>query len=389
MKQLKIAFGVITRNINSITPFINFLNNAQTYGHNISSIMLIYKDIINNETIRELNKYCPVDAIKLGKSAYLQKKLKGFNLSNEEIQSLICTPCIEKYNMVSYGTCRNYTLLTAILKGVDILIFFDTDVYPQILYEEGDAQFHYEEIDFVGSHLKILSNNSDVVATTSDYTGYYIIPKMNFPHLDDLLFGLQKETSLQCITHGENLVLKHNHKKHIHQTQKILGGNLAIDLSKLHLLTPFFSTTLVHNGECFLGRGEDTLFGPLITKYGGKCIDIDLPIFHNCFGDFPLEPEIMKKKNLDRFFYACTGWLIRNPFYNWLHSEFIQDFPIVDIEKRYKSLEIGCKAAAKNFDDSRFYQLPDFFRKSYNQLAKTKEEFFSLINAWEKLRSHY
>ncbi|MCD4817298.1 MAG: hypothetical protein K8S23_01240 [Candidatus Cloacimonetes bacterium] len=111
MKQLKIAFGVITRNINSITPFINFLNNAQNYGHSIASIMLIYKDIVDNEITKKLNKYCPVDAIQLGKSTFLPKQLKSFNFNEEEIKALICTPCLEKYNMVSYGTCRNYTLL--------------------------------------------------------------------------------------------------------------------------------------------------------------------------------------------------------------------------------------------------------------------------------------
>ena len=138
-----------------------------------------------------------------GENAGIQNQLKGFRLNNKEIQSLIGTPFLKKYNRVSYGTCRNYALLTAILKGTDILIFFDTDVYPQILYEECKAQFHYEEIDFVGSHLDVLCKNPKVVATTSDYTGYFIIPQMNFPHLADLLFGLQKETSLCCITDGE------------------------------------------------------------------------------------------------------------------------------------------------------------------------------------------
>jgi len=389
MKQLKIAFGVITKNINTISPFINFLNNAQNYGHKISTILMVYKDKIDYKIINKLKNYCALETIQLGKPAFLTDMLKGFNLNDKEIKALVGTPHLNKYNIVSYGTCRNYTLLTAILEGVDILIFFDTDVYPQILYDEGETQFHYEEIDFVGSHIEVLCGNSNVVATTSDYTGYYIIPKMNFPHLEDLLLGLQKETSLKCITQGENLALKQDHERHIHPTQKVLGGNLAIDLSKLNLLTPFFSTTLVKNEECYLGRGEDTLFGPLISKYGGKCIDIDLPIFHNCFGDFPLEPEIMTKKNLDRFFYACTGWLIRNPFYNWLHSEYIHDFPDVNIEDRFKALEIGSKAASNTFNDSRFDLLPDFFINSYKQLDKTKDDFFTLINAWEKLRSRY
>ena len=186
MKKLNIAFGVITCNLLELTPFINFLINAQKYGHCISTILLVYRNFVDQEIVKKLSNYCEVQTIELGKITSLQNQLKGFRLNNKEIQSLIGTPFLKKYNRVSYGTCRNYALLTAILKGTDILIFFDTDVYPQILYEECKAQFHYEEIDFVGSHLDVLCKNPKVVATTSDYTGYFIIPQMNFPHLADL-----------------------------------------------------------------------------------------------------------------------------------------------------------------------------------------------------------
>ena len=387
MKSLKIAFGVITRSLSKDYPYINFLKNAQLYGYQISSIVFGYKDFVSEKITQEIKQFCDVCTIHLGETEYLTSQLSRFDLSEKEISALIGTPQLEKYSMVSYGTARNYVLLTALFKGADILLFFDTDVYPQILFEDNDCQFHYEEVDFVGSHLKILNEHPKVVATTSDYTGYFIIPKMKFPHLEDLLFGLQKENNYTYISKENKLTLKHGHSHNIHPTQKVLGGNLALDLRKIKYLSPFFSETLIKNNECFLGRGEDTLFGPLINHYGGTCFDIDLPIFHNCFGDFPNEPDIGKKNNLDRFFYACMGWIIRNPFYNWLHGEYICDMPPINTDKRYQSLFLGSKAAADYFHDNRFLMLPSTFQESYEQLENTKSKFYDMLSAWNKLQT--
>jgi len=386
MKSLKIAFGVITRNVKVDYPFLNFINNAQTYEHSITSIIFGYKDFVDKNIVAQLNNYCEVMPIHLSEKQGLAEQLSKFSLSETDISALLGTPHLKNYNMVSYGTARNYVLLSAILAGVDILIFFDTDVYPQVLYDEGKRQFHYEEVDFVGEHIKVLNANPKAVATTSDYTGFYIIPHMNFPHLKELLFGVQKEDSFSFISKHNKLALKHSHKKELHPTQKVLGGNLAIDLRKIHYLSPFFSETLIMQDECFLGRGEDTTFGPLINLYGGECIDIDLPIFHNCFGDFPKEPEIGKKQNLDRFFYACMGWIIRNPFYNWLHAEYIHDFPAIDKEKRLEALKIGSFAANDYFKDKRFLMLPKAFEMANEQLEQTKTKFFQLQEAWEKFK---
>lgn len=386
MKSLKIAFGVITKNVKVDYPYLNFLKNAQEFDHSITSIIFGYRDSISPKILNTLAEYCKVMPIHLSEKQILAERLSKFSLSENDIEALIGTPYLQSHNMIAYGTARNYVLLEAILSGVDILLFFDTDVYPQILFDEGNSQFHYEDIDFVGEHVKVLNEQPKVVATTSDYTGFYIIPHLHFPHVNDLLYGLQKEDSFTFISKENHLVLKQSHQQNFHPTKKVLGGNLAIDLRKIHYLSPFFSETLILNNECFLGRGEDTTFGPLINLYGGQCMDIDLPIFHNCFGDFPNLPDINQKQNLERFFYACMGWIIRNPFYNWLHSEYIHDFPPIDIYKRYESLIVGSKSAAEYFHDSRFLMLPDAFEEAYEQLPQTKEKFENLQSAWNKLK---
>ncbi len=383
---MKISFGVISRFINKTSPFINFIKNAKEYNHNINLFIMGYKDYIDKDVLSRLERYCPINELKIG-SDDLKKRLSKLGLTTNEIEALIGTPNLRNYNLVSYGTSRNYVMIDAILNDVDVLLFFDTDVYPQILFEDEKHKYRFKDIDFVGSHLKVLSSSPHIVVTTSDYSGYFIIPHMNFPHLDSLLYGLQKEDSFDIISKANKLVIKKAENSTLRKTKKVLGGNMAIDLRKISMLAPFYSNCLTINNQCYLGRGEDTLFGPLITRYGGMCIDIDLPIFHNTFGDFPNEPTFENKNNIDRFFYACMGWIIRNPFYNWFHSEYIKECEPVNKQKRYDALKIGSQMAAKYFNDKRFLMLPDAFTAAYNNLPQYIDKFYRLIDAWDKLKN--
>ncbi|MCD4795752.1 MAG: hypothetical protein K8R49_01080 [Candidatus Cloacimonetes bacterium] len=385
MKSKKISFGVITRCLTEMSPIQDFLENAQKFGHKVDRLIIAYNDYIDPQIIKRLEEYCEVTTVHRGDSPFLQNSLEKIGLSDKEIDALIGTPFQKEYAKVAYGTSRNYVLLTAIFLGVDYLYFFDTDIFPKILTSFSDGRSEYEDIDFVGSHLKHLTKKN-VVNTTSDYTGYYIIPKMKFPYLLELLEGVQKEDRFYYISTVETPVVRNKHSENIFDTHKALGGNLAIDLTKLNLLPPFFSTTLVLDDECFLGRGEDTLFGPLIHKYHGKSVDIDLLIFHNCFGDFPNKPAITLKKNVDRFYYACMGWIIRNPFFNWLKKEYYEESEQINTEKRYHSLVKGSKAAAEYFKDDRFLKLPRAFKMAYDKLPEDIELFHDLLNAWNKMK---
>nr|MDA3813473.1 hypothetical protein [Candidatus Cloacimonadota bacterium] len=249
--------------------------------------------------LSSLQRKCQVTAVKRGNAPKLNSFLRKLGLTKEEIKIILGTPYQKKYDMVAYGTSRNYVLIAALMLGINYLMFFDTDIYPKILTEFTEEKYSFIDIDFIGSHMKYLIEN-DVILTTSDYTGYYIIPKMNFPYLMELLRGVQKEDRFYYISSVDTPVTRNMHSKNIFDTQKALGGNMALDLSKIDIIPPFFSTTLTLDDECFLGRGEDTLFGPEVHGLG-RCVDIDLLIFHNCFGDFPNKPEITKQKNLDRF----------------------------------------------------------------------------------------
>ena len=384
MKKESKAFGIITRSLLNLEPIITFLDNAKKYNQKVEHLIIAYEDEIDQSVLTTLQMKCQVTLIQKGNAPILKSYLHELGLSEPEIKIILGTPFQEKYGMIAYGTSRNYVLVTALMLGINYLLFFDTDVYPKILSQFHLENYNFINIDFVGSHLKYLKNE-DVCITTSDYTGYYIIPRMNFPNLLKLLRGVQKEEMFDVISNNDTLVIKNSHSKDIFDTQKVLGGNMALDLSKIDILPPFFSTTLILDDECFLGRGEDTLFGPEVHG-SGRCVDIDLFIFHNCFGDFPNKPEITVQKNIDRFFYACMGWVIRNPFFNWIRKKYAVQAEEIDEDKRYESLIIGSRSAAEYFDDDRFLKLPEAFQLSYQKLDDDIKQYEDLMLAWKKLR---
>ncbi|MCF7859486.1 MAG: hypothetical protein K9N07_09245 [Candidatus Cloacimonetes bacterium] len=382
MKENVKAFGIITRDLNKREPIEIFLENTRKFKHQMQHLIVSYEDEVDNSILDSFKKQIKVTAVKRGHAPFLENYLSKLGLTEEEVMILTGTPYKNDYGLISYGTSRNYVLLTAFMLKVDYLFFFDSDIYPKILTHFTDDSFSFTEIDFVGSHLKYLKQK-DVVLTTSDYSGYYIIPKMNFPHLKDLLYGVQKETAFDKITKYNDPVTAETYLQKVIDTQKALGGNLAINLNKINVLPPFFSSAMVMNDECFLGRGEDTLFGPEIHKKA-RCVDIDLPVFHNCFGDFPKKPSIFLEKNLDRFFYACMGWIIRNPFLNWLRQNSNMKYDVIEISSRLKALKIGSRAAAEYFNDDRFLMLPAAFELSYQKLANDIWNFRRLMKTWKK-----
>lgn len=384
MKKESKAFGIITRNLFDLEPYYTFLKNAAENGHIVDHLIIAYEGEINQSVLAKLQAKCQITLIKRGDSPILNSFLFELGLTKEEVYSILGTPFNKKYKMIAYGTSRNYVLIAALMLGINYLMFFDTDVYPKILSQFHNGKFDFINIDFVGSHLKYLKEK-DVCLTTSDYTGYYIIPQINFPNFKKLLYGVQKEGMFDAVSTNNIPVSKKNHSQNIVETLKAIGGNMALDLSRIDILPPFFSTALVLDDECFLGRGEDTLFGPEVHG-AGRCMNIDLFVFHNCFGDFPKKPVITIQKNLDRFFYACMGWVIRNPFLNWIREKYSITFEDFDKEKRYEALLIGSKAAAEYFNDNRFLKLPRAYKSSYEKLGDDIKHYEELMLVWKKLR---
>ncbi len=384
----KIVFGSIVRNLVNTEPYLSFIKNAEKFGHKISALIIGYNVFADELILEELNRYCKTLAFKMGDIDSFSKSFPNCPLSKNELSVLIGEQKYNLYEKLSYGTMRNNVVLAALTFGADFLLFFDDDVSPKVLMCSDKNTFEFQEIDFVGSHVSKIKDNDEIVATTSDYTGFYIIPHIDFPNLEDLLFGLQKENVFSFISSEENKkpICAQNISRNIRLTTKILGGNLCLDLRELEFLPPFFSSILVMGGNCYLGRGEDTLFAPIVTKFKKKCLDIDLPIFHNCYGDFPNKPDFHHQKNLDRFYLACLGWTIRNPFMNWIRKNFQPEFDLVDDSERYKKLVAGSEAISEYLNDYRFMHLPVSSIMSQKQLKHSIARFNTLINNWKKVQ---
>ncbi len=377
---MKISIGVITKDFYSLEPIDEFLENASKYNHKIYSVVIVYSHSCDFQLIESLREKVKVSLVKINDAPEIKQQLIKMGLPKENTEILVNCTALKKYEKVPYGLNRNYALIKALLSGSEVLVFIDTDVYPRVLVKEDD-EVKEKEIDFIGRHLEYL-RKEEVIITTSDYSGYYIIPPMSFAGMKELFVGLQKEDAFEFLRNFDEhncLNLDNGKKRKIFETDKILGGNVAIKLSALKELPPFFSTVYNVNGEHVLSRGEDTLLGIKLKKSDKKCIDIDTKIFHNTFGNYPEVPDIKKDKSIkDRFYYTCLGWIGRNPFLNWLKGEDIEEVK----NRQKKNIIIGSKAVSSYLNDERFLILPEALEISYHNLERVISEYKNTMRAW-------
>ena len=388
-----VALAVITKYLDSLSPYIEFLENSRKYEHNIKELIIVYSHGKKVSVLKILEEKLNLMGVRLRvikavDDPYLYGRLKEMGLSSTAISNLISSPLLAEHGLLPYGYYRNVALVAALTCNppVDILFFVDTDVYPWLLGER-EGEYYFQEIDFFGRHLEYLRGNTAI--TSSDYSGYYIIPSFSFAGLKELLLGLQKEKAYIFLEEKKNLILA-SKRREIRPTEKLLGGNLALDLRKVDLFPPFFSTTYLYNGVLFLGRGEDTILGREVWQRKGQVMDIDLRIFHDTYGNFPWQPELKSRTVRDRFFYAAMGWLGRNPFLNWLA---VEEFKMknIDFEGRkefqYENLKIGSKAIGDFLGDSRFYELPEAFLAAYTQLNEMIDSYYRTMESWAEFKT--
>jgi len=377
---VKISIAVITKDFFSLEPVDEFLENASKHNHKIYSIIIVYSHGCDFRLVESLEKKVKVFLVKINDAPEIKEQLIKMSLSTENIEILINCSALKKHGLVPYGLNRNYALIKALLSGSEALVFIDTDVYPRVLIKEND-EVKEKEIDFIGRHLEYLKKE-EVIITTSDYSGYYIIPPMRFAGMNELFIGLQKEGAYEFLKNFDEhncLNLDNDKKRKVFKTSKILGGNVAIKLSALKELPPFFSTVYNVDSENVLSRGEDTILGVKLKKSDKKCIDIDTKIFHNTFGNYPEIPDIKRDDSIrDRFYYTCLGWIGRNPFLNWLKGEDVEEVK----NRQKKNIIIGSKALASYLNDERFLILPEALEISYHNLERVISEYKNTLRAW-------
>jgi hypothetical protein len=388
-KKVAIALGMITRHFNDPGPILRFLDNASAYGHTVDRIIVAYSHTMDQAAVEKVRKHIPLELVKASNPCTLWDRLREIGLSDQAIHDLLDLPDGGASGEVPYGSYRNAVLFTALLDGVDYLLFFDTDIEPRVLTKLEREHTEWEEIDFVGVHMRSLAQEQ-VAATTSDYSGYYIIPPMSFPGLGEFLTGLGKGMAVEymddCrVHHCLNLGSKAPGQPR--PTDKPLGGNLGLDLTMPWRLAPFYSTLYRYAGSTIRSRGEDTLLGQAITASHGQIMDIDLKVFHDTYAFFPEVPDIHRPKIRDRFYWACLGWIGRNPFLSWYLDQIGQlqtDWRSETTLQRI-GLEVGGEQAAEYLKDPRFKILPAAFEASILCLPDSIERYQRLMHGWESL----
>jgi hypothetical protein len=387
LQDPRIAFGYITRYFNNPAPILRFLRNAWRHDHRIDRVIIAYSHGVDQEALELLRRRVKTILLHACGDDTLRNKLRETGLEPAHASQLIDVPRWKTSREVPYGTYRNHVLIEAVLSGMDVLLFFDSDVQPRVLTAVEREQCNWQEIDFVGQHIKTLSRG-DVLATTSEYSGYYIIPPMQFEGLSDFLFGLGKGIALEymedCQSH-HCLNLGPEKPGEPKPTDKPLGGNLGLRLHQIDKLAPFYSVMYDYRGRWIKGRGEDTLLGQALSSMESGIMDIDLPVFHDTYIDFPRVPDIHRAPIRERFYHACLGWIGRNPFMTWFmeRSGLLETSFRAEIEQQRIGLRIGGEQAARALHDVRFTELSQAFEASFSALPLGIERYHRLVESWE------
>ena len=389
-KVLKTALGMIVRNVDTDEEILRFVDNAERHGHKLDCAIVAYSHNLDRRAAGKINERIPLYAIDVKNPEFCLEQSRRLGMSETSRKALLECPVDVGFGLVPYSYNRNIVLIEAMLRCMDILIFVDNDVFPAVLKEtsskDEEVNRHNEisepvteDVDFFGEHFKHLRAGSQI--TTGEYSGYNILPHAFFDGMEDLLFGLQKSEMLEYWQNSGThrcLALKPPEHRPV-PVKKILGGNTAITLSVFSKLPPFFSSHYIVDNELYLNRGEDTVLGLGIAKCGIVCTDIGIYPFHDTYKNYPAEPDLRDDTDTqNRFFYACTGWVGRNPFYNYLLGNDVKSVR----EFQREHLERGLSALAGYTSNPKYNDVLRNFDVSWDSLERYINEYENVLEAW-------
>ncbi|MCL2391011.1 MAG: hypothetical protein FWC66_00210 [Oscillospiraceae bacterium] len=376
---MKIALGMIVRSLDSDAELMRFINNSEKFGHKIDCVIVAYTRKLDPDVEGRLKKKIPFYAIDINHPQYCHDEFCRLGVSEESTQTLLKCPIDTAQGLVPYGYNRTLVVVEAIIRKMDMLFFVDSDVLPDVLKNTPTGPVT-AEVDFFGAHLRHIKSNS---ITTSEYSGYNILPHASFDGMEALLAGVQKSNMLEYWKSSEihRCLALQSEKRIIVRSTKVLGGNCAFKLSVFATLPPFFSTYYTCDGMLFLGRGEDTLIGVEIAKAGVACVDIGLNPLHDTYKNFPKEPDLLGDPDVqERLYYACTGWVGRNPFLNYILGNDLNETRAYQRER----LILGMAALSKYTSNPKFNSVIKNFDESWGSIGRYMNEHEALLEAWSE-----
>ena len=378
--MVKTALGMIIRSLEAEHELMRFINNAEEYGHKLDCVIVAYAGHLDPRAAGSINKRLPLHTIDIKHPGFCIDMFRERGIPEAAHQALLECPVSTDSGLVPYGFNRTIVTIEAILRDVDILFFVDNDVYPNAL-EVAEEGVTTVSVDFFGAHLEHLRKGSMI--TTGEYSGYNILPPASFEGMEDLLHGLQKSEMLEYwqSSNTHKCLAVHPPEHTPAPCTKILGGNTAITLSAFKNLPPFFSSSYMVGDELFLNRGEDTVLGLGIAESGTVCTDIGLFPLHDTYKNYPEVPDL-KNDTLaqTRFYYACTGWVGRNPLYNYIRGEDLK--PIREHQR--ERLENGLRKLAEYTANPKFYGILRNFDISWDNLDRYISEYEQVLDAWKE-----
>ena len=383
---MKIAIGMVVRNLLSASPLTEFLDNAEKYGHPIDRVIVAYSHQLAPEAVAVMQSRTKLSLIRLQEFGRAYLILKAIGVPYASLRELLFCPLIDTHGLIPYGFNRNQVLMEAMFTEADILIFVDSDVLPSVLRRMPDGSVRPCEVDFVGAHLGGMAMGADI--TSSDYSGYNILPPARFDGMTELLWGLHKEAMAefwQSSMATGGMLLQEGDAGKPTPTTKVLGGNLGLRMHAFPTLPPFFSPYYFFDRTPLLARGEDTLLGLAADQYHIKCVDIRTPIFHDTYGSYPAVPELLKDGAVrDRLYYACTGWIGRNVFSRWKTGHTASEFA-----QRDQQLSAGAKALCRYTKDRRFLRLPEIQSAAESWLPDMIGQYQRSREAWTEFTERW
>ena len=383
---MRIAIGMIMRDFLSAKPLTEFLDNAEKYGHTINSVIVAYSNQMNPAAAKKLEGRTKLSCIRLQEISGTYKNLENIGLRHTTIRQLLFCPLADMYGLVPYGFFHSQVLLEAMFQDLDYLILVGSDIRPCVLEQTADGKISKREIDFIGAHLQSLAKGADL--TTSNYSGYSILPLVGFDGVEDLLWGLYREEMAdfwKSISELGGIIVQKSARSKSKikpvPTTKVFAGNLGIRMKTLSNLPTFFSPYYFHNQSPLLAGGLDSLLD--LTKAQGsvQCVDIQTPVFRNTYGDYPQKPEMKFEAHVrDIFFSICTGWIGQNVF-----SHRADSLSSDEAALRKRMLTNASKSLFRYSADRRFLRLPEIQGTAEPWLPNMENQHRKAAEAWDEL----
>src|SRR6056297_2542538 len=98
----KVAIGVITNYVNTLSPYLDFLNNARKYGHTVSDMIIAYSHTANKLITDRINQEVNLHLIKLNSDPQFRKQLQNIGMTKRDINILFYSENFEKYGIIPY-----------------------------------------------------------------------------------------------------------------------------------------------------------------------------------------------------------------------------------------------------------------------------------------------